>query len=243
MKNDGRTMNVFPMRTMALVVLFHLVVYPNTMAAESVERPSLGRLSEKYESGGRGPETVSTGIGDPGGVSYGTYQLASALGNADRFVEKYYADEFKGLKGGTPEFTEAWKKLVAKDPEDFHRNEHEFIKRTHYDPQAKLIRSELGIDLDNRSDALRDVVWSCAVHHGPNSKLIVTASKNVPAGIDIKLPTSDTELIKAIYAERGRMDDQGKLVYFQRVADSIKPALSNRFRNELVDALEMLPSN
>lgn len=240
MKNDAPTMKAYLMRMMALVVLFQLVVYQNTTAAESAERPSLGRLSEKYESGGRGPDTVSTGIGDPGGVSYGTYQLASALGNADRFVDQYYPSEFKGLKGGTPEFTEAWKKLVATDAEAFHRNEHEFIKRTHYDPQAKLLKAELAIDLDNRSAALRDVVWSCAVHHGPNSKLIVTASKNVPAGTDVKLPTSDTELIKAIYAERGRMDDQGKLVYFQRVADSLIPALTNRFRNELVDALEML---
>jgi hypothetical protein len=43
---------------------------------------------------------ISTGNGDPEGVSYGTYQLASALGNADRFVQKYYPQEFKGLKGG-----------------------------------------------------------------------------------------------------------------------------------------------
>ncbi len=243
MKNDAPTMKAYPIRTMALVVLFHLVVYQSTMAAESAERPSLGRLSEKYESGGRGPETVSTGVGDPGGVSYGTYQLASALGNADRFVDQYYPSKFKGLKGGTPEFTEAWKKLVAKDPEEFHRNEHEFIKRTHYDPQAKLLEAELGIDLDHRSAALRDVVWSCAVHHGPNSKLIVTASNNLPAGTDVNFPTSDTELIKAIYAERGRIDDQGKLVYFQRVSDSWKPGLSKRFQNELVDALEMLQAD
>lgn len=243
MNNEAQEIQVYPWGTMVLVVLFHMVASQNAMALQSDETLRLGRLSAKYESGGRGSETVSTGIGDPGGVSYGTYQLASALGNADRFVQKYYASEFKGLKGGTPEFTAAWKKLVAKDPDEFHRNEHEFIKQTHYDPQAKLIGSELGIDLDNRSAALRDVVWSCAVHHGPNSKLIVTASKNVPAGIDIRSPMSDTELIKAIYAERGRIDSQGKLVYFQGVTDSLKPGLTSRFKSELVDALEMLRSN
>jgi hypothetical protein len=204
---------------------------------------TLGRLSAKYESGGRGPEMVSTGKGDPGGVSYGTYQLASALGNADRFVQKHFASTFKGLKGGTPEFTEVWKKTVAKNPKAFHRKEHQYIKETHYDPQVKLIEKELGINLEKRSAALRDVVWSCAVHHGPNSKLIVTAAKNLPSTIDIKSPKSDAEFIKAIYAERGRMDDQGKLVYFQRVADSLKPALTNRFQNELADALRMLQAN
>lgn len=209
-------------------------------ARDSDTSLTLGRLSAKYESGGRGPEVVSTGKGDPGGVSYGTYQLASALGNADRFVQKHFSSTFKGLKGGTPEFTEVWKKTVAKNPKAFHRKEHEYIKETHYEPQVKLIEKELGIDLEKRSAALRDVVWSCAVHHGPNSKLIVTAAKSLPSTVDIKSPKSDAELIKAIYAERGRIDNQGKLVYFQRVADALKPSLTNRFQNELADALRML---
>ena len=216
------------------------VALQKSEARETDKSLTLGRLSAKYESGGRDPEMVSTGKGDPGGVSYGTYQLASALGNADRFVQKHFASTFKGLKGGTPEFTEVWKKTVAKNPKGFHRKEHEYIKETHYDPQAKLIEKELGINLDKRSAALRDVVWSCAVHHGPNTKLILTAVKNVPSTIDIGSPKSDVDLIKAIYAERGRIDSQGKLVYFQRVADSLKPSLSNRFQNELADALKML---
>ena len=216
------------------------VALQNSAARETDKSLTLGRLSAKYESGGRGPEIVSTGKGDPGGVSYGTYQLASALGNADRFVQKHFASTFQGLKGGTPEFTEVWKKTVAKNPKGFHRKEHEYIKETHYDPQVKLIEKEVGIILDKRSAALQDVVWSCAVHHGPNSKLILTAAKNVPSTIDVKSPKSDEELIKAIYAERGRIDSQGKLVYFQRVADSLKPSLTNRFKNELADALRML---
>lgn len=217
-----------------------LVTLQMSEAREANTSLTLGRLSAKYESGGRGPEVVSTGKGDPGGVSYGTYQLASALGNADRFVQKHFASTFKGLKGGTPEFTEVWKKTVAKNPKAFHRKEHQYIKETHYDPQVKLIGRELGIDLDKRSSALRDVVWSCAVHHGPNSKLIVNAAKNLPSTIDLKSPKADADLIKAIYAERGRMDNQGKLVYFQRVADSLIPSLTNRFQNELADALKML---
>src|ERR1044072_9394224 len=40
----------------------------------------LGSLSSKYETSGRGPGTVSTGSGDPGGVSYGSYQIATQTG-------------------------------------------------------------------------------------------------------------------------------------------------------------------
>ncbi len=91
-------------------------------AAGAADAP-LGKLSEKYESGGRGPGTVSSGKGDPGGVSYGTYQLASKIGRADEFVKKYYPDEFAGLKGGTEEFTKKWKELAYKDPKAVHANE------------------------------------------------------------------------------------------------------------------------
>src|ERR1043166_4761527 len=37
----------------------------------------LGSLSAKYETGGRGPGVVSSGAGDYGGVSYGSYQMAT----------------------------------------------------------------------------------------------------------------------------------------------------------------------
>src|SRR6516165_2314194 len=97
------------------------------VAAARADEPPLGKLSEKYESGGRGPATVSTGVGDPGGVSYGTYQLASKIGRADEFVRQYYPEEFKGLKGGSPEFTKKWKELADKDPTGLRKNEHEFI--------------------------------------------------------------------------------------------------------------------
>src|SRR5262245_1600060 len=40
----------------------------------------LGNLSAKYETGGRGPGVVSTGAGDFGGVSYGSYQMATKTG-------------------------------------------------------------------------------------------------------------------------------------------------------------------
>ena len=40
----------------------------------------LGSLSEHYETGGRGSTTVSGGVGDAGGVSYGSYQMTSAGG-------------------------------------------------------------------------------------------------------------------------------------------------------------------
>src|SRR4051794_2082524 len=99
----------------------HAILATAALFLAAADEP-LGKLSEKYESGNRGPATVSSGKGDPGGVSYGTYQLASKVGRADAFVKKYYADEFKGLKGGTPEFTARWKELAEKDPKGLRAN-------------------------------------------------------------------------------------------------------------------------
>ncbi len=180
----------------------------------------LGKLSEKYESGGRGPGTVSTDKGDPGGVSYGTYQLASKIGRAD-------------------EFTKKWKELAEKDPKGLHAKEHAFIKETHYDPQVRRLEKDLKLDVTKRSAALRDVVWSVAVQHGPNTDVIVTAVK--PLLKDAKIEdVTDEAIIRAVFAERGRKDKDGKLVRFKGVSDDWIPALTKRFDNELKDALEML---
>lgn len=196
----------------------------------------LGFLSEKYESGGRGPGMVSTGVGDPGGMSYGTYQLASKIGRADQFTNKYYADEFAGLKGGSDAFTAKWKALAAKDAEALHKNEHQFIQDTHYDPQLRKLKKELGLDVGKRSPVFRDAVWSSAVHHGPNTDAITVAIQTL-----VKAKVFDeVAALKAIYAERGRKTTDGKLVRFKNVSESWIPGLTKRFENELRDALAAL---
>ena len=77
---------------------------------------ALGALSAKYETGGRGPGTVSTGAGDKGGVSYGSYQMASKMGVPGRFVTQSgfpWLQDFKNLVPGSADFTAAWKRIAA----------------------------------------------------------------------------------------------------------------------------------
>lgn len=207
--------------------------------ALAADTDTLGRLSTKYETGNRGPGTVSTGKGDPGGVSYGSYQLASKIGRADQFVTKYYPDEFKGLKGGTDEFTKKWKELAAKDPDGLKKNEHEFILITHYNPQVEKLK-KAGLDVTARSAAFRDVVWSTAVHHGPNTDVITAALATLTKGGVAVAQVSEMDLIRTVYAERGKTTPDGKLARFKGVSDDWIPALKKRFENEMKDALEML---
>jgi LysM repeat protein len=201
----------------------------------------LGQLSSKYECARGGCGTCSTGRGDRGGVSYGTYQLASNLNRPAEFLAqegKRWADRFSGQVQGTPQFTATWKAVAAEDPASFEAAQHAYIERTHYRVQLDHVRSETGVDLSGSSAALRNVIWSTAVQHGPGSGIVSKALQSLPlrpgdAGFD-------DALIKAIYAERGRVDANGGLVHFSRNSAAVQAGIAARFKGELRDALDML---
>lgn len=201
----------------------------------------LGNLSKKYEVGNRGPGTVSGGHGDPGGVSYGSYQLASKFGNARKFLadegERWEA-EFAGLEEGTGPFTAVWKAIADRQSELFHDAQHDFIQRTHFEPQVRKIKSISGVDIMTRSHALMDAVWSAAVQHGANSSLIGNVLNDLAVSSDSA--DYDQQAIVAIYAERGRTNSSGTLVHFSSSSAAVQRGVAQRFRNELNDALGML---
>jgi hypothetical protein len=137
----------------------------------------LGNTSRKYEVGKGGPETVSTGRGDYGGVSYGTYQLSSKMGTAAKFVEVMgYKSYFAGTKPGTAAFSDLWIKK-AKTDSKFGDAQHEFIRRSHYVPQIKFLQQK-GIDLSKKGPAVQDAVWSTSVQFGGGTTLILRALAN-----------------------------------------------------------------
>jgi len=201
----------------------------------------LGELSAKYETGGRGPGTVSTGAGDPGGVSYGSYQMASKMGVPTRFVTQSgfpWLSDFQGLTAGTAPFTACWKRIAAAETDAFQRAQHAFIKKSHYDLLAAKVLKDTGLDVNTRSRALQDVIWSTAVQHGGATPIVGRALANVScANTDTKY---DEQVICAIYAERGKKKADGNLAYFSKSSASVQKGVANRFKNELQDALAML---
>lgn len=201
----------------------------------------LGMLSRKYEVGNRGPGTVSGGLGDPGGISYGSYQLASKLGNPEKFLAaegRRWRDEFGDARSGTAAFSRTWKAIARREPEAFEEAQHAFIRRTHFEPQLRRIGKLSGVDVSRRSHALRDAVWSTAVQHGPNSILAGNAIARIASRPED--PGFDREAILAIYRERGRTRGDGRLVHFGRSSHAVQRAVAARFRRELADALAML---
>ena len=92
--------------------------------------------------------------------------------------------------------------------------------------------------MNSRSRALQDVVWSTAVQHGGATPIVRQACATLSCS-----PTDanyDEQLIRAIYAERGRKKPDGTLAYFSKSSPNVQAGVANRFKNELQDALAML---
>lgn len=200
----------------------------NARGAEIGQRSEhrIGAIAERFESGGRGPGTVSSGAGDPGGISYGTYQLASRTGTLGRFLSaegaRWAAELAAGGKPGSAGFSALWKAIARRDRAAFGAAQHGFIARTHYAPAIAKVRAARGFDLDTRHEAVREAVWSTSVQHG-GAALILNAAVDAAregggergsvAGGDF-----DRRLVEAIYDARG--------AYVLRVAAS--PRLTAR---------------
>jgi hypothetical protein len=195
----------------------------------------LGNLSMVYETSYKPADylkaaaTVSTGKGDPGGKSYGAYQLASKIGKPQDFLKHEgatWASEFAGMDPTKPGAFEAkWKEIAKRKPDAFFKAQHDYIKRVHYDKVVGKVMTATGVDINNLSPAVRDAVWSMSVQHGKAAMLAIDAVKKTQAAGTTQ--NSDA-LINALYDRR------------EKYAITIGlPNLTKRFEAERAQALRM----
>ena len=166
-------------------------------AKAELDKWTLGQTSEKYESGNRGPGTISSGKGDNGGKSYGRYQIETRLGTMDEYL-KYshnYNGHFNGLKPATPAFDAKWKELAATDTEAFSKSQHNFIIEHHYMPQLQKLKDR-GYDFSTRGKAIQDMVWSTAVQYRNNMPRVIQRAER-ESGLNFQTAT-DAEIITAV---------------------------------------------
>lgn len=130
-------------------------------ARRIAENWHLGQTSASHESGPAGAGQISTGKGDHGGVSYGSYQFSTKMGTLQEYLDQSkYGPQFKGLEPATPAFDAKWREL-AKDPA-FGKEQHDFVGRSHYGEQDAALK-KMGIDLSGRGMAVQDALWSTSV--------------------------------------------------------------------------------
>lgn len=188
---------------------------------------ALGALSSRYESSGN-PGAIGRNKGDIGGASYGTYQLTTASGNAQKFANQY-GGALKGLKAGTAAFDKAWKSEASKNPTKFATAQHNYIEKTHYTPAANAFEKATGIKISSMPKAVADMVWSIGVQHGSGGAASIFKNAGVKAGMTAK------NVVTKVYNERMKVSK-----YFSSSPKSIQNSVLNRFKSELKDALAML---
>lgn len=281
---------------LSLALVFSLVAVVAT--PNWTNRTSLGMLSRYYETGSMGDENaagvISTVVGDPGGKSYGAYMFTIKSGTVLAFInwcrnttinsagsveyaigDALYSAYTTGGIGFGPLFDETWARLAAPSPSGygsaFFRAQEAFSKTNIYDVAIdKITKTSEGayFNIDNYSVALKNVIWSRAVHHGPEgAKDIVVRAFNSLGGFANQ---AESDIIMAIYNESGRVvtpselsaengaaadtmkgstaakyDVDGKILrYWYGSSASVQEAVYRRLNvNEPADALRILQSN
>lgn len=118
----------------------------------------LGSISAQFESN-HDVAAISDNPNDPGGKSYGTYQLSKVM------LFDYIKQTPFTLKGmiSTDAFDSYWRKVACEYPIEFALDQRLFITKKLYLPNA-IYAKDLGYDTDSRK--IQEAIFSIAVQHG-----------------------------------------------------------------------------
>lgn len=180
----------------------------------------LGKISAHFESGStaRGVATITYNPKDPGGKSYGKYQLAARTGTLKRYIAwSKFNDKFKDTPLASAEFDKVWVELSS-DPE-FEQEQQEYIELTHFKPVQSYAAS-LGYDTTN--EALNEALFSIGVQHGGYKKILLAATKyRLTAVPKVKEDIENLYIARAMYVNN------------LSLSDTMKKALRKRYKEEL----------
>ena len=208
----------------------------------------LGKTSEKFESGGRGPGVINDYNGkasdDFGGASYGIYQLASFLppimpngkqrksAQNSPLVQYIRNSRFKyrlqQYRPATPEFDGEWKAIANEHPAEFREDQHAHIKKSYYDVMMTNLK-RAGLDLSSYGPSVQDLVWSTAVQLGPGAtEVFLTPLKG-------KAQLSDLDIVNLVSDYKLSKVDS----LFRSSNQNIKDGVSRRYASEKTALLKL----
>ncbi|MDE5832414.1 MAG: hypothetical protein K2H64_05440 [Desulfovibrio sp.] len=207
---------------------------------QNVDSSGLGKLSAKFESGSDGIAAI--GYDSTGGTSYGKYQIASKVGSMKSFLaflDNEAPDLASRLRKAGPANTGSrrgampneWRAIAKEQPERFERLQEAYISETHYKPALSAIAENTGIDASNLSAAMREVIWSTAVQHGPAGAARIFAKADSMSGA-AKEASYERKMITNVYNVRAGQ--------FGSSTQQVRDAVRGRFREERQMALSML---
>ena len=213
---------------------------PRTKPAHRVEDSELGQLSAQFESGSDGVAAV--GYDRNGGTSYGKYQVSSRAGSLKDFLDfldTEAPDLSKRLRSSGPGNTgsrrgampDTWRAIASEQPERFEDLQEAFVRQSHYQPAMDSISQRIGLNPDKVSTAMREVIWSTSVQHGPSGAARIFERAHAMSGKPTD-PAYERNLINNVYNIR--------VGQFGSSDSNIQAAVANRFKQEKALALNML---
>ncbi|NHZ47950.1 hypothetical protein FVW27_15235, partial [Desulfovibrio sp. XJ01] len=227
--------------------------------AAGVPAGDIGGLSAQFESGEDGIAAV--GYDRHGGTSYGKYQISSRAGTMDRFLDfarqaapdiasRLEAAGPANTGGKTGEMPRVWREIAEEQPDRFEALQERFIHESHYAPALQAVSRAAGLNKGALSPALREVLWSTAVQHGPAgaTRIFARALDNmaehqsvaqeggqgdatVQAGTAKAGRNFEKQLIREVYAVRSGQ--------FGSSSERVQAAVQNRLDREMKLALAM----
>lgn len=197
----------------------------------------LGLKASKYESN-LNPGAISNTSGDYGGKSYGAWQFSSKTGSLNSFVNwlqgnngEFYSklSEAKSKDGNKfgKNFDATWINIALTNKDKFMKLQQDYVKQAYYDKAAQTLKSKFGFDINKRSDALKESLWSTVVQHGVGGTSSIFSKLN--------LNKDDASIINDLYNERQKVN-----IYFRSSSEQVKRSVYNRFTEEKQDMLNML---
>ncbi len=188
----------------------------------------IGELAEKYEVGGRGPGYISDGDKwDPGGDSYGSYQLATKVGTLQGYLKSKtdkYTKELNKYRIKTIAFNAAWKDLAKADPEGFKQSQFDYVSTISYKPCRKYA-DKIAL---KKTEAINSALFSISNQHGGWRKILDHAT----------ILPGDSEKVQLDKLYSARKD---YILSLSSLSDSLKRSLiKQRCDLERADAIKLL---
>lgn len=203
-------------------------------AVEAAAGDFLGKVSAKYEVGGKRGDAISHTKGDHGGASYGIPQFSATTGSAKAFVNSLkgtpYEQYFKNAGApGSKGFDNAWKAAYKLNPDDFTKKQQEYAFNNFASPFINKVKKQKGVDL-NSTRALQELAFSTSVQFG-GGNLGLRALGNINSGMNEK------DIINISFATK--RNNVGS--FFKSSSRQIQNSLkNNRFKTEEQDMLALL---
>ena len=200
-----------------------------TTASQSLDGDYVGKHVKQFESGADGPAAISSGKGDYGGVSFGSYQFPSMKksvtteGALPDFWNKHFAAQYPGVQPGDNQaFKDAWLDAVNKDPSGFFNKEHAYIADQSYAPVARKLASNGVGDPTQYNRAAQEAAWSSAVQYGPG----LAASVFQKSGVNSSM--NPVDYINKLYDYK--IATVGST--FKSSSKSVQNSIANRYAKE-----------